>query len=97
MPLALPTNYDELPPLQHRPEPQPTPHGPPPEQASPPLVRVRIYCALMQIHLRIFASPPLCSSRTRRAGCHRTAHKRPVVPSIHLVSCNVNRLDCVKL
>ena len=97
MPLALPTNYDELPPLQHRPEPQPTPRGPPPEQASPPLVRVRIYCALMQIHLRIFASPPLCSSRTRRVGCHRTTHKRPVVLSIYLVSCNVNRLDCVKL
>ena len=96
-PSALPTHYNVLPPLQHRPEPQPTPLGPPPEQASPPLVQVHIYCALMQVHLRIFASPPLCSSRTRWAGCHCTAHKHPVAPCIHLVSCNVNHLDCIKL
>ena len=94
---ALPTHYNLLPPQQYRPEPQPTPLGPLPEQASLPLVQVRIYCACMQVHLRIFSSPPLHSSRNRWRGCYCTAYKHPVVPCIHLVSHNVNHLDSIKL
>ena len=68
-----------------------------PEKASLPFVRDHIYCALMQVNLRIFASPPLHSFRTRWASCHHTAYKRPVAPCIYLVSCNVKHLDCIKL
>ena len=92
---ALPTHYDILPPQQHRSEPQPTPLGPPPEQASPTLLWVCIYCAPMQVHIHIFASPPLRSYCTRRLATTIL----PISTLWHLAyilaSCNVNRLNCI--